>query len=121
MWPQYQKSGSRRLTLREPLWLSWLKILYIHCVGLQVIAFLHVMNLDNTLRYRPPVLIIIFFYKIYSLCKNIAISKVLNKLQVFHFRSTVHTHTTPTVITHSRVLQKPLFCNDNCCQFELRR
>ena len=25
-------------------------------------------------------------------------SKVLNKLQVFHFRSTVHTNTTPTVI-----------------------
>ena len=40
------------------------------------------------------------FYKIYSLCKNNAISKVLNKLQVFHFRCTVHTNTTPTVITH---------------------
>ena len=26
-----------------------------------------------------------FFYKIYSLCKNNAISKVLNKLQVFEF------------------------------------
>ena len=47
-----------------------------------------------------PVLINIIFYRIYSLCKNIAISKVLNKLQVFHFRSTVHTNTTPTVITH---------------------
>ena len=34
-----------------------------------------------------------------------AISKVLNKLQAFHFRCTVHTNTTPTVITHSCVLQ----------------
>ena len=42
------------------------------------------------------IVIIIFFYKIYSLCKNNAISKVLNKLQVFHFRCTVHTNTTPT-------------------------
>ena len=49
----------------------------------------------------PPVLINNFFYKIYSLCNNNAISKVLNKLQVFHFRCTVHTNTTPTVITHS--------------------
>ena len=59
-----------------------------------------------------------FFYKIYSLCKNNAISKVLNKLQVFHFRSTVHTNTTTTVITHLCVLQKPLFCNDNGYKFE---
>ena len=46
---------------------------------------------------------------------NNAISKVLNKLQVFHFRSrsTLHTNTTPIVITHSCVLQKPPFCNDN--------
>ena len=51
--------------------------------------------------------LLFFFYKIYSLCKNNAISKVLNKLQVFPFRSTVHTNTTPTVITHSCVLQKP--------------
>ena len=56
----------------------------------------------------------------YSLCKNIAISKVLNKLQVFHFRSTVHTNTITTVITHSSVLQKPSFCNDNGCKFELK-
>ena len=63
-------------------------------------------------RYRPPVLIIIFLNKIYSLCKNNAISEVLNKLQVFHFRCTVHTNTT-TVITHWCVLQKPPFCNDN--------
>ena len=49
----------------------------------------------------------LYIYKIYSLCKNNAISKVLNKLQVFHFRCTVHTNTTPTVITHSCVLQKP--------------
>ena len=35
----------------------------------------------------------------YSLSKNNAISKkVLNKLQVFYFRSTVYTNTTPTVI-----------------------
>ena len=27
--------------------------------------------------------------------------------------STVHTNTTPTVIIHSYVLQKPPFCNDN--------
>ena len=44
-----------------------------------------------------PILIIKLFYKIYSLCKNNAISKDLNKLQAFHFRSTVHTNTTPTV------------------------
>ena len=55
----------------------------------------------------------LIFYEIYSLCKNNAISKVLNKLQALHFRSTVHTDTTPTVITHSCVLQKPPFCNDN--------
>ena len=51
--------------------------------------------------------------------KNNAISKVLNKLQVF--RCTVHTNTTPTVITHSCVLQKPLSCNDNGYKFELKR
>ena len=61
-----------------------------------------------------------FFYKIYSLCKNIAISKVLNKLQIFHFRSTVHTNTTPTVTTHSCVLQKPPSCNDNGYKFEFK-
>ena len=49
----------------------------------------------------------------YSLCKNNAISKVLIKLQAFHFRNTVYTNTTPTVITHSYVFQKPPFCNDN--------
>ena len=54
-----------------------------------------------------------FLYKIYSLYKNNAISKVLNKLQAFHFRSTVHTNITPTVIIHSCVLQKPPFCNNN--------
>ena len=47
--------------------------------------------------------------------------KVFNKLQVFHFRSTVHTNTTPTVITHSCVLQKPPFCNDNGYKFELKK
>ena len=47
--------------------------------------------------------------------------KFLNKLQVFHFRYTVHTNTTPTVITHSCVLQKPLSCNDNDYKFELKR
>ena len=37
--------------------------------------------------------------------QNNAISKVLNKLQVFNFRCTVHTNTTPTVhdYTHVRV------------------
>ena len=62
----------------------------------------------------------VFFYKIYSLCKINAISKVLNKLQVFHFRCTVHTNTTPTVITHSCVLQKPPSCNDNGYKFEFK-
>ena len=52
-------------------------------------------------------------------CKN-AISKVLKKLQVFHFRCTVHTNTTPTVITHSCVLQKPPSCNDNGYKFEFK-
>ena len=56
----------------------------------------------------------------YSLCKNNAISKVSNKLQVFHFRSTVHTNTTPTVITQSCMLQKPPSCNDNGYKFELK-
>ena len=50
--------------------------------------------------------------------QNYAISKVLNKL--LHFRSTVHTNTTPTVITHSCVLQKPPSCNDNGYKFELK-
>ena len=45
--------------------------------------------------------------------KNNFIPKFLNKLQAFHFCSTVCTNTTPTVITHSYVLQKPRFCNDN--------
>ena len=49
-----------------------------------------------------------------------AISKVLNKLQVFHFCSIVHTNTTPTVITHSCVLQIPPFCNNNGYKFELK-
>ena len=31
MWPPYQKSGSRRLTLREPLLLSWLETFHMHC------------------------------------------------------------------------------------------
>ena len=37
-----------------------------------------------------------------------AILKVLNKLQAFHFRSTVHTNTTPTPIrvTKTIVLQR---------------
>ena len=47
-------------------------------------------------------------------------SKVLNKLQVCHFRSTVHTNTTPTVITHSCLLQKPPSCNDNGYKFEFK-
>ena len=64
------------------------------------------------MRLELKVLIIIFFYKIYSLYTN--------KLQVFHFRSTVHTNTTPTVITHSYVLQKPPFCNDNGYKFEFK-
>ena len=46
--------------------------------------------------------------------------KSLNKLQVFHFCITVHTNTTPTVITHSCVLQKPPLCNDNGYKFELK-
>ena len=50
--------------------------------------------------------------------QNNAIPKVFNKLQVFHFRSTVPTNTTPTVITHSCVLQKPPFCNDNGYKFK---
>ena len=49
----------------------------------------------------------------YSLCKILLSQKVLNKLQAFHFRSTVYTNTTPTVITQSYVFQKPPFCNDN--------
>ena len=48
-------------------------------------------------------------------------TEVLNKLQVFHFLSTVHTNTTPTVITHSCVLQKPPFSNDNGYKFEFKK
>ena len=44
----------------------------------------------------------------------------MNKLQVFHFRSTVYTNTTPTVITHSCVLQKAPFCKDSGYKFELK-
>ena len=55
-----------------------------------------------------------------SLCKNNATSKILTKLQIFHFRCTVHTNTTPTVITHSCVLQKPPSCNNNGYKFEFR-
>ena len=40
--------------------------------------------------------------------------KVLNKLQAFHFRSTVYTNTTPTVIINSYVFQKPPFFDDDC-------
>ena len=67
-------------------------------------------------------LLLLFFYRIYSLCQKNGISKVLNKLQVFHFRSTVHTNTTstPTVITHSYVLQKPPSCNDNSYKLEFK-
>ena len=65
-------------------------------------------------------LLLFFFIKSILLRKNNAISKVLNKLQVFHFRCTVHTNTTPTVITHSCVLQKPPSCNDNGYKFEFK-
>ena len=44
----------------------------------------------------------------------------MNKIQVFHFRSTVYTNTTPTVITHSCVLQKAPFCKDSGYKFELK-
>ena len=90
------------------------------CVTLEDLSLQSVNLLLLPYRYRPPVLIIFFFYKIYSLCKNNAISKVLNKLQVFHFRCTVHTNTTPTVITHSCLLQKPPSCNDNGYKFEFK-
>ena len=52
--------------------------------------------------------------------QNNAISEVLNKLQVFHFRSTVHTNTTPTVITHTCVLQKPRSATIMVIRFELK-
>ena len=52
--------------------------------------------------------------------QNNAILNVLNKLQAFYFRSTVHTNTTQTVITHSYLLQKPPFCNDNGYKFKLK-
>ena len=41
----------------------------------------------------------------YAISKKLISNLVLNKLQAFHFRSTVHTNTTPKVITHSDVLQ----------------
>ena len=45
---------------------------------------------------------------------------LINYRSFFHFRSTVHTNTTPTVITHSYVLQKPSFCSANGYKFELK-
>ena len=45
----------------------------------------------------------LIFYEIYSLCKNNAISKVLNKSEALHFRSTVHTNTTPTCSDYTLV------------------
>ena len=54
-----------------------------------------------------------FFHKICSLCKNNALSKVLNKLQAFYFRSTVHVHKhytnsdyTIVLVTKTIVLQR---------------
>ena len=58
--------------------------------------------------------------------KSILYAKIMlsqnfkNKLQVFHFRSTVHTNTTPTVITYLCVLQKPPSSNDNGYMFEFK-
>ena len=91
------------------------------CVTLEDLPLQSVNLLLLPYRYRPPVLIVIFFYKIYSLCNNNAISKVLNKLQVFHFRCTVHTNTTPTVITHSCLLQKPPSYNGYKFEFKICR
>ena len=34
MWLPWQKSGSRILNLRQPLWLSWLETFHIHCNGI---------------------------------------------------------------------------------------
>ena len=74
---------------------------------------------QGILRYRTLVLIIIFYIKsilrakIMLSQKNLISNLSLNKLQVFHFRSTVHTNTTLTVITHSYGLQKPPFFNNN--------
>ena len=45
------------------------------------------------------------------------LSQKFNKL---HFRCTVHTNTTPTVITQSCVLQKPPPCNDNGYKFDFK-
>ena len=57
----------------------------------------------------------------YSLCKNNDISKkVLNKLQAFHFRSTVYTNTTSTMITHSYVFQNHRSATIMVLKFELR-
>ena len=39
--------------------------------------------------------------------------KSFEQITGLHFRSTVYTNTTPTVITHSYMFQKPQFCNDN--------
>ena len=30
MWPPHQKSGSCRLTLQEPFWLSWLETFHMY-------------------------------------------------------------------------------------------
>ena len=39
-------------------------------------------------------------------------NKFLNKLRAYNFLSTVYSYTTPTLIIHLYVLQKPPFCND---------
>ena len=61
--------------------------------------------------------LVIFFYKIDSLCKiNASSQKFWINYRPF---TSVVLCTTPTVIIHSSVLQKPSFCNDNGYKFEL--
>ena len=86
-------------------------LIYSHYITIYNYKYLKMW--DSSLNYY-------IFYKINSLCKNNAISKVLNKIIGLSLRSTVHTNTTPTVITHLYVLQKPPLSNNNGYKFELK-
>ena len=56
MWPSYQKCGSRRLTLREPLWLSWLETFHMHCNVLKYSSIFVLSVKGMTLRAKRLVL-----------------------------------------------------------------
>ena len=52
MWPPYQKSGSRKVNLREPLWLSWLETFHIHCVHYMLL--MSICDIVVTMKIKGP-------------------------------------------------------------------